>query len=69
MADTMNEVVYNIVRNHITEHRGVTNFTTQVELVETVVRECLSVVDRFKFKMSAGADNVTVAIKEHFGVE
>ena len=68
MVDTINEVVYNIVRNHISQYPN-TNFTTQVELVETVVRECLSVVDRFKFKMSAGADNVTVAIKEHFGVE
>jgi len=36
---------------------------------ELIVRECLSVVDRFKFKMDAGADNVTVAIKEHFGVK
>ena len=68
MADTISEAVYNLVRNHISQYPN-TNFTTQVELVESAVKECLAVVEQFKYRMDAGADNVLVAIKEHFGVD
>jgi len=73
MADTMNEVVYNIVRNHISEHRGVTNFTTQVELVETTVRECVDVL-MARYMGDNNREDMEVrrcveAVEKHFGVE
>ena len=36
---------------------------------EQIVKECIKVVESYKYKMDASNDNIVVALKTEFGIE